>query len=195
MKRVMAKQGFDWIGLLVVAAIVGMLFAAGAYAQTTAVAGEKLFRLSLQEEKGTKVDISVPFSLLELVVDSAPKPIADELARQKVPVKEIIAELKKSVGQDLVEIKGKSNIKLGVVPWQSEEDDFLRVHVEPGDENTESINVNLPKGLVAIACTALKEMDIQAPNEDIKNVIEEIMKNVNEGMKAAGQAQQEKPAE
>lgn len=182
-----ARARIDWIGILVIVAMVSVLFVAGAFSESTSNI-DKILNVQVQTEDGVKIAASLPFSVIESIVDSTPKELEKVIEKHRVHIKEILAELKKMEGKDLIQIKGANNVRIGVGSWKSEEDDYIKVNVQPGgeDNDVDEINICLPKGLVTIALAAAKDMNFGEGGNEIGKVIEEVMKGINEGMKHEG---------
>lgn len=180
------KRNIDWIGLFIIAAMVGVLFISGAFAQTAS--SDKVLYVQVKTEDGVKIDASLPFSILDTLIGSVPKELDEIVKKHQVHAREMLAELKKMEGKDLVRITGANDVRIGVLAWQTEDDDFIKLKVNPGseDEDVDEINICLPKGLVAIALTAAKDLDLGEHQKEIGKIVEEVMKAVNEGMKQGG---------
>lgn len=176
MNHIQTRNRIDWMGLIIIAAMVGFLFAAGAWAQDSS--NEKILKVNIQAEDGVKIDASLPFSVLEQALDSLPPAVHEVMKEQQVIAKEMIAELKHMEGRDLVRIKGKNNVSVGVVRWESEEDDFIKVMIRPGEEEVDEINICLPKGLAALALKAIKEIPVDDEHAELGKAIHEIMQTV-----------------
>ncbi|MBZ0258897.1 hypothetical protein K8I31_22735, partial [bacterium] len=129
--RVRAR--IDWIGILVIVAMISVLFVAGAFSESTS-SMDKILNVQVQTNDGVKIAASLPFSVIESIIDSTPKELEKVVEKHRVHVKEILAELKKMEGKDLIQMKGANNVRIGVGSWKSEEDDFIKVNVQPGGE-------------------------------------------------------------
>ncbi|MDP8243813.1 MAG: hypothetical protein P9L94_07010 [Candidatus Hinthialibacter antarcticus] len=186
MNQSQVKRSVDWIGIAIIAAMVGVLCVSGAFAQTAS--SDKVLFVQVKTEDGVNIDASLPFSVLETLIDSAPKELDEIVKKHSVHVREMLAELKKMEGKDLVRVIGANDVRIGVLAWQSEEDNFIKVNVKPGgeDEDVEEVNICLPKGLVTIALAAAKDLDLGEDQKEIGKIVEEIMKAVSEGMKQGG---------
>ncbi len=172
----------DWIGLIVIALLVSVLFVSGAFAQSAS--DDKLLSVHVDTEDGVKIDASLPFSVIEMLIESAPKQLDEAIKTHKTHVLEILAELKKMEGRNLVAITGQNNVKIGVLPWKNEDDDFITLKVAPGEQedDIDQIDICLPKGLVSIALAAVRDIDLKDHHHEIGKIVEEVMRAVNQGM-------------
>jgi hypothetical protein len=183
MNQARTKARIDWIGILVISAMVGVLFVAGAFAQTNS--SEKILNVQVQTEDGVKIAASLPFSVIESLIDSTPKELEKVVEKHRLHVKEMLVELKKMEGKNLIQMKGANNVRIGVDSWKSEDDDFIKVNVQPGgeDDDVDEIDICLPKGLVTIALAAANDLDFGEGGKEIGKIVEEIMKGIEAGMK------------
>ncbi len=133
--------------------LVGFVFM---HTSDAAARGEEyLVRIHVEQAGHETVDVSVPASIFSTIFKTMPREVLEALEDIDMSPERLIAELTKTKGNDLVQVKGKEeNVTIRVEPVSEinrEEADFIKVHVEDGGEDGHIVNVCIPKGLVELA--------------------------------------------
>ncbi len=140
--------------------------------------GNAVVCVEVHSHHGDHVDISVPLSLIDTVIEVMPKELRHLCRDLDVDGGEIAKELIKMEGQDLVRIKGEDHVRVYVTNAMSSQG-FVKVHVREGGRHGHNVHVWIPRGFVSFSGKIIKMLGladkyIELPPE-IKNlhVVEE----------------------
>ena len=137
-----------------------------------------LLRVEVKDGRGGKdsVSVSAPLSLIYTIYGCMPREIIKTCEELELTPKEILAELEKLKGEDLVRVEGSESVRVWLDPVTSDtrkDLGYFRVHVKDGDDD---IKVCIPRGLIQLAGKIVKRLDlvnrfVELPPE-IKELIE-----------------------
>ena len=128
-----------------------------------------LLKVEVEKQQGDdakdKVSISAPMSLFQIVFDLIPSEVKKPLEEKGIKLEQMLQEIEKLQGQDLVRIKGPDNVRIWVEPVTSENQKdvgFLKVNVVKTGKEKQDINICVPKGLIKLISNAAKALGIPA---------------------------------
>jgi hypothetical protein len=111
--------------------------------------GDYIFNVHVKSHGGERVDVAVPLSLLKTSMKVMPKDIRNICSDLGLTHNMIIGELQSCEGEDIINIKGRDEVRIYVSAEQKLKRGFLRVHVK--EKNGPNINIWIPRGLIAFA--------------------------------------------
>ncbi len=123
---------------------------------------EYFFRIEVKGGHGEEVSVSAPLSLLGTLYDIMPSEIHKMFEKSDLTIEKIINELEKLEGEDLVRVTGEENVRIWCEPvTNSNRKDlgFVKIHVEEDDDDVE-VNVVIPRGLIQLAGSIIKELGL-----------------------------------
>lgn len=134
-------------GMMVLTAALAMGISAG-----TAAAADMVLRVNVNASDGTKVEVSAPLSLLDVLKTNIPGPVPFSMDEMVPLVDELVQNLETMKGQDIVRVEGEDEIRVSVAEADSPKDlNFLRVFVKPAGGGEPTIHFTVPKGLIILA--------------------------------------------
>ncbi|RJP19024.1 MAG: hypothetical protein C4527_27830 [Candidatus Omnitrophota bacterium] len=141
------------------------------------VAENSFLRVEVKTEHGEHVQVTAPLTLLDTLYNVMPKEIKELCKELKLKPEQILAELKKMEGKDLVRVSGRDNVRIWIEeakPENVEDLDFFKVHVKEGQEQGHEVDVCLPRGLIQLAGHVIQSLGlvdqfVELPDE-IKNL-------------------------
>jgi methyl coenzyme M reductase subunit C-like uncharacterized protein (methanogenesis marker protein 7) len=136
-----------------------------------------ILKISVENQAGPNVKVSFPLQALDQIVDELTK--GQEEARKQLPIdpKVLIQTLAQSDGVDLVQVKGKENVRVWVEKPSEEtrlDAQLIRVQINKfHNDDKREIDINVPVGVIQLAASMLR----QSGNFDLIKVLEEMQKH------------------
>ncbi len=179
MKRTLGLQTL--FCALVLMGMTGTIFAADSNID------RMVLRIHVEEGDDTKVDISVPLSLVQIVYEAVPKEIKKEIEQTGISPMDVLNELKALEGNDFINISGKDNVRIWIDNERDRNSDALkciRIEVEENGNDGDNIKINIPVGLVQLASAIVPQLiengELPAPDTKVIEELEKYLKQLKQ---------------